>query len=96
MTKTTLSETDICDKFITPAVQKAGWDLHEQIFRQYTLRPGRVVVRGRTSSRDPAPYCVLTTCVDSLRRLCAGVRQRLSASQTTEARLADALVQQAA
>ncbi|RYF29788.1 MAG: DEAD/DEAH box helicase, partial [Comamonadaceae bacterium] len=53
MTKTNLSETDICDKFITPALQQAGWDLHEQIFREYTLRPGRVVVRGSTSSRDP-------------------------------------------
>jgi type I restriction enzyme, R subunit len=53
VTKKTLSETDICDKFITPAVQHAGWDLHEQIFREYTLRPGRVVVRGKSSSRDP-------------------------------------------
>ncbi len=32
---------------------KAGWDLHEQIFREYTLRQGRVVVKGRTSARDP-------------------------------------------
>jgi type I restriction enzyme, R subunit len=53
VTKKTLSETDICDKFITPAIQQAGWDLHEQIFREYTLRPGRMVVRGRSSSRDP-------------------------------------------
>jgi type I restriction enzyme, R subunit len=52
VTKKSLSETDICDKFITPAVQGAGWDLHEQIFREYTLRPGRVVVRGKSSSRD--------------------------------------------
>ena len=52
MTKSNLSETDICDKFITPAIQQAGWDLHEQIFRKYTLRPGRVVVRGSTSARD--------------------------------------------
>ncbi|ROZ79053.1 hypothetical protein EEB15_05080 [Ramlibacter sp. WS9] len=52
MTKKSLSETDICDKFITPAVQQAGWDLHEQIFREYTLGPGRVVVRGKSSSRD--------------------------------------------
>lgn len=51
--KKTLSETDICDKFITPALQQAGWNLHEQIFREYTLRPGRVVVRGHASSRDP-------------------------------------------
>ena len=53
MTKKALSETDICDKFITPAIQQAGWNLDEQIFREYTLRPGRMVVRGRSSSRDP-------------------------------------------
>ncbi|MEP6825881.1 MAG: restriction endonuclease, partial [Ramlibacter sp.] len=52
MAEAKLSETDICDKFITPALRQAGWDLHEQIFREYTLRPGRVVVRGRFSSRD--------------------------------------------
>jgi type I restriction enzyme R subunit len=26
MDKKTLSERDICTKFITPAVEKAGWD----------------------------------------------------------------------
>jgi type I restriction enzyme S subunit len=34
--------------------------------------------------------------VEALRRLCADLRQRLSASQTTQARLADALVAQPA
>ncbi|MGH8856513.1 MAG: EcoAI/FtnUII family type I restriction enzme subunit R [Polaromonas sp.] len=52
MNKNNLSETDICDKFITPALQQAGWDLHEQIYREYTLRPGRIVVKGRTAGRD--------------------------------------------
>ncbi len=51
--KKSLSESDICDKFISPAVQQAGWSLHEQIYREYTLRPGRMVVRGRTAARDP-------------------------------------------
>ncbi len=53
MDKKSLSESDICDKFISPAVQQAGWSLHEQIYREYTLRPGRMVVRGRTAARDP-------------------------------------------
>lgn len=50
--KKKLSEADICEKFITPAIQKAGWDTIEQIYREYTLRPGRVVVRGHSASRD--------------------------------------------
>lgn len=46
MDKKKLSEADICEKFITPALQQAGWDTIEQIYREYTLRPGRVVVHG--------------------------------------------------
>lgn len=30
----------------------AGWDTIEQIYLEYTLRPGRVVVRGYKASRD--------------------------------------------
>ncbi|QDL37923.1 EcoAI/FtnUII family type I restriction enzme subunit R [Rhodoferax sediminis] len=52
MDKKKFSETDICDKLITPALTQAGWDNIEQIYREYTLRPGRVVVRGHSASRD--------------------------------------------
>ncbi|MDH5538810.1 MAG: DEAD/DEAH box helicase family protein [Rhizobacter sp.] len=52
MDKTKLSETDICEKFISPALTAAGWDIHEQILREYPLRPGRMVVRGQKASRD--------------------------------------------
>lgn len=44
--KSHLSETDICDQFITPALLRAGWTIQQHILREYTLRPGRVVVRG--------------------------------------------------
>ena len=44
--KAHLSETDICDRFITPAMVQAGWTREQHILREYTLRPGRVVVRG--------------------------------------------------
>jgi type I restriction enzyme R subunit len=50
--KRKLSETDICEKFISPALVGAGWDIHEQVLREYPLRPGRVVVRGQRASRD--------------------------------------------
>ena len=52
MDKKKLSEADICEKFILPAFEQAGWDTMEQIHREYTLRPGRVVVRGHHASRD--------------------------------------------
>ena len=52
MDKHNLSETDICEKFISPALARAGWDVIEQLLREYPLRPGRRVVRGQRASRD--------------------------------------------
>jgi type I restriction enzyme, R subunit len=50
--KKELSETDICELFITPAIIKAGWDQISQIRREVTLTPGPVIVRGNMSSRN--------------------------------------------
>ncbi|WP_031435053.1 EcoAI/FtnUII family type I restriction enzme subunit R [Methylomarinum vadi] len=50
--KKQLSETDICDLFITPAIKNAGWDQNRQIRREVTLTPGPIVVRGNISSRN--------------------------------------------
>ena len=52
MNKKTLSESDICDKFIRPAMEQGGWDGMAQIYREFPLRAGRVVVRGRRARRD--------------------------------------------
>jgi type I restriction enzyme R subunit len=52
MDKSNLSESDLCDKFIRPAMEKAGWNGLDQIFREYPLRAGRVVVRGNKAYRD--------------------------------------------
>jgi len=54
MNNKNLSESDLCDKVIRPAIVDAGWDTQEQIYAQYPLRAGRVVVRGQQSHRDPA------------------------------------------
>src|SRR6202042_1973506 len=50
--KKKLSEIDICDLFITPAIRKAGWEAATQIRREVTLAPGPVIVRGNMSSRN--------------------------------------------
>ena len=50
--KKELSEIDICDNFITPAIKAAGWDQYSQIRREVTLTPGPVVVRGEMSARN--------------------------------------------
>ncbi|QPL45335.1 DEAD/DEAH box helicase family protein [Halomonas sp. A40-4] len=51
MSKQTYSERDICTKFITPAIQQAGWNLHTQVREEYTISDGRIMVRGRIHSR---------------------------------------------
>ncbi len=50
MNKRALSETDICDRFITPALLQAGW-LREQILREHAFTAGRIMVRGRLVAR---------------------------------------------
>lgn len=52
MDKSRLSESDLCDKYIRPALERAGWGGMTQIYREYPLRAGRVVVRGRQARRD--------------------------------------------
>ncbi len=54
MEKNHWSEADVCDKRITPALVQAGWSVMEQVLREYTLRAGRVVVRGTSAFRDKA------------------------------------------
>jgi type I site-specific restriction endonuclease len=52
--KNNQSESDTVDKLIRPAIVRAGWNTLEQIYAQYPLRAGRVVVRGKTAKRDKA------------------------------------------
>ena len=51
MSKKSLSERDICTKFITPAILKAGWDLHTQIREELSFTKGRIIVRGKLHTR---------------------------------------------
>jgi hypothetical protein len=56
MTKKSLSERDICTKFITPAVVQAGWDVasHEEHVPRATRRwphPGGMLKQVRSSER---------------------------------------------
>ncbi|MGE4580466.1 MAG: EcoAI/FtnUII family type I restriction enzme subunit R [Desulfuromonadales bacterium] len=54
MTKKSLSERDICTKFITPALHLAGWDLKSQIREEVTFTAGRIIVRGKLHTRGKA------------------------------------------
>ena len=47
MAENALSERDICTKFITPAVEQAGWDVQVQVREEVSLTAGKVLVRGK-------------------------------------------------
>ncbi|TCV81277.1 EcoAI/FtnUII family type I restriction enzme subunit R [Sulfurirhabdus autotrophica] len=49
--KKSLSERDICTKYITPAIISAGWDLHSQIREEVSFTKGRIIVRGKLHTR---------------------------------------------
>jgi type I restriction enzyme R subunit len=51
MDKRDLSERDICSKFISPAVKRAGWDGMLQIREEVPFTKGRIIVRGKLVSR---------------------------------------------
>ncbi|QXO95554.1 type I restriction enzyme HsdR N-terminal domain-containing protein [Methanospirillum purgamenti] len=42
--KKTLSERDICSKYITPAIERAGWHLLTQVREEVNITKGRVIV----------------------------------------------------
>jgi Type I restriction enzyme R protein N terminus (HSDR_N) len=52
--KKSLSERDICTKFITPAVKRAVWDEITQIREEVSFTKGRIIVRGKLVTRGRA------------------------------------------
>ena len=49
--KKSLSERDICTKFITPAIKKAGWDTLTQLLEEVSFTDGKIYVRGKMTAR---------------------------------------------
>jgi type I restriction enzyme R subunit len=52
MNQPALSEADICDQYITPAIIAAGWDMHTQIRREFSFTAGRIIVHGQLAARS--------------------------------------------
>ncbi|WP_425292386.1 EcoAI/FtnUII family type I restriction enzme subunit R [Clostridium sporogenes] len=51
MNKKSLSEEDIKMKYITPAIEKSGWDIKTQVRAEYSFTDGRIIVRGNLVAR---------------------------------------------
>jgi len=54
MDKRSLTERDICTKFILPAVKRAGWDEMLQVREEVYFTKGRIIVRGKLVARGKA------------------------------------------
>jgi type I restriction enzyme R subunit len=51
-----LSEADICAKFITPAIERAGWNDITQIRREVHFTKGQIHVRGKMVTRGKSKF----------------------------------------
>ncbi|WP_204808747.1 EcoAI/FtnUII family type I restriction enzme subunit R [Mycobacterium riyadhense] len=53
--KKALKETEIRTRYITPAIVRAGWDPEKnQMREEYTIAPGKIVMRGKLHAREAA------------------------------------------
>ena len=94
MDKKTLSESDICAKFITPALINAGWDEGFQIRREVSFTKGRIIVRGKLHTRGEqkrADYILyfkanipiaVIEAKDNKHSVAAGMQQALNYAET--------------
>lgn len=56
MDKKSLTERDICTKYIVPAIQSAGWDIQHQVREEHYFTAGQVLVRGKTVKRGKRKF----------------------------------------
>lgn len=94
--KRSLSERDICTKFITPAVKDAGWDEMTQIREEVSFTKGRIIVRGKMVSRGqgkradyilyykPNVPLALIEAKDNTQPMGAGMQQALEYAETLD------------
>ena len=91
-----LSERDVCTKYITPAIQSAGWDIQTQVREEVSFTKGRIIVRGKLHSRGEqkrADYILyyksnipiaIIEAKDNSYSLGAGMQQALNYAETLE------------
>ena len=90
MDKRSLTERDICTKYITPALERAGWDIHTQIREEFPLTKGRIIIRGKLHTRaknkradyvlfyKPGIPIAIIEAKDNTHSIGAGMQQALS------------------
>lgn len=51
MNKKSLTERDICSKFINPSIEKSGWNMRNQVREEVSFTDGKVIVQGQLHTR---------------------------------------------
>ncbi len=94
--KKSLSERDICTKYITPAVEKSGWNRLTQLLEEVSFTDGKIYVRGKLTargSRKRADYILyykpnipiaIIEAKDNAHSVGAGMQQALNYAETLE------------
>jgi type I restriction enzyme R subunit len=93
--KKQLSERDICTKFITPALIKAGWDIEMQVLEEVSFTAGKIIVRGKLTARGErkrADYILyynanpvaIIEAKDNNHTIGAGLQQALGYAETLQ------------
>lgn len=54
LSKKELSERDICTKYITPALEHAGWNRFSQFLEEVSFTDGKIYVKGKLTARGKA------------------------------------------
>lgn len=54
LSKQDLSERDICTKYITPALEKSGWNKFSQFLEEVSFTDGKIYVKGKLTARGKA------------------------------------------
>jgi type I site-specific restriction endonuclease len=96
MDKRTLSERDICTKFITPSLVAAGWNVDTQLREEVGFTDGRIYVRGKLQARGAqkrADYILyfkpnipiaVVEVKDNSHTVSAGIQQALAYAKTLD------------
>ncbi len=99
MNKRDLSESDIKEKYITPALIKAGWDEMSQIQREEFFTAGRIYVKGKLTARGKGKFTdyslyhqskelnirlAVIEAKDNKHSIRAGIQQALSYANTLD------------
>lgn len=56
MNKESLTERDICIKYIVPAIQSAGWDIQHQVREEHFFIDSQVLMKGKTVKRGKRKF----------------------------------------